>query len=68
MVFDTKSIGNNSPVFIHEEPIKQVCSYKYLGVYMDDLLTWGPHVDVFSCPPKVTLSTKTWEFMGFRIN
>ncbi len=45
MVFDPKLIGNHSPVFIHEEPIKQVCSYKYLGVYMDNLLTWGPHVD-----------------------
>lgn len=45
MVFDPKLVGNHSPVFIHEEPIKQVCSYKYLGVYMDNLLTWGPHVD-----------------------
>ncbi len=45
MIFDPRSIGDHTPVFIHETSIKQVCFYKYLGIHMDDKLSWGIHVD-----------------------
>ncbi len=45
MIFDPRSIGDHTPVFIHETSIKQVSSYKYLGIHMDDKLSWGIHVD-----------------------
>ena len=33
------------PVAIHNEPITQVSSYKYLGVYIDDTLSLRAHVE-----------------------
>lgn len=45
MIFDPKSIGDHSPVYIHNGPITQVSSYTYLGVYLDCSLTWHVHVD-----------------------
>ena len=32
-------------MIIHSEPIKEVSSYKYLGVHLDSQLRWGTHVD-----------------------
>ena len=45
MIFDPKSIGNHSPIYIHDVPIVQVSSYKYIGVYVDCSLTWQVHID-----------------------
>lgn len=33
------------PHFIYREEIKQVTSYRYLGIYLGNLLRWGYHVD-----------------------
>lgn len=43
MVFDPPSIGDHSPISINGENIKQV-SYKYLGVYIDNMLSWQIHI------------------------
>lgn len=32
-------------LLIHNEEIKQVSSYKYLGVMIDATLSWTPHLD-----------------------
>ena len=45
MVFDPKSIGGIGPVVIHGVTISQVSSYKYLGVLIDDQLSWSTHID-----------------------
>lgn len=45
MIFDPKSIGDESPVIVRNVPINQVVSYKYLGVHIDSPLTWHVHVD-----------------------
>lgn len=45
MIFDPRSVGDHSPVKIHGNIIEQVSSYKYLGVYMDNLLCWSSHID-----------------------
>ncbi len=41
MIFEPRAIGDHTPVFIHETSIKQVCSYKYLDIHMDDKLSRG---------------------------
>ncbi|XDV25684.1 hypothetical protein PO909_029559, partial [Leuciscus waleckii] len=33
------------PLSIHREEIKQVTSYRYLGIHLDNLLNWSDHVD-----------------------
>lgn len=43
MVFDPR--GDHRPVIIHNKTISQVFSYKYLGVFIDNSLTWNTHVD-----------------------
>ena len=45
MVFDPKSIGDHRPVVIHDSTISQVPSYKYLGIWINNSLTWNTHVD-----------------------
>lgn len=46
MVFDPKRIGGIGLAVIHGVNIAQVSSYKYLGVHIDDQLSWSIHVDV----------------------
>ena len=45
IVFDPRSIGDHSPILIHEEKVEQVTSYKYLGIYFDSQLKWATQVD-----------------------
>lgn len=45
MVFDPKAIADPMPVVINNIPISQVCSYKYLGVHIDNVLSWRAHVE-----------------------
>ena len=45
MIFDPRSICEPTPVLIHNTPIQQVTSYKYLGVFIDCSLTWHIHVE-----------------------
>lgn len=45
MVFDPREVGDHRPVVIHDETIPQVPSYKYLGIFSDNLLIWNTHVD-----------------------
>ncbi len=45
MVFDPRGVGDHRPVIIHNQTITQVPSYKYLGVFFDNSLTWNVHVD-----------------------
>lgn len=44
MVFDPKPFGDHSPVVINNQHIAQVDSYRYLGIYIDNKLTWSVHV------------------------
>lgn len=35
---------------IHDDPINQVCSYKYLGIHLDNTFSWNACVEsLFSC-------------------
>lgn len=45
MIFDPKLVGNPSPIMTENEPIRQVISYKYLGLFIDDKISWEVHVD-----------------------
>lgn len=45
MVFDPRGVGDHRPLSIHNQNVAQVSSYKYLGVFFDDSLTWHIHVD-----------------------
>ncbi len=45
IVFDPRAVGVHSPVVIYNTQIKQVCSNKYLGIYIDNMFTWQIHVD-----------------------
>ena len=41
---------DHTPLSIHREEIKQVTSYKYLGIHLDNLFSWSDHIDcVCSC-------------------
>lgn len=40
-MFDPIFIGDHSPVVIHDQNIAQVDSYRYLGIHIDDKLTWS---------------------------
>ena len=45
MIFDAKCIvADHLPVVIHGEEIAQICQYKYLGVHLDNKLSWNVHV------------------------
>ena len=44
IVFGSPPDTHSSPVIIHDEQIKQVCSFTYLGVTIDHLLSWKDHV------------------------
>ncbi|XDV36635.1 hypothetical protein PO909_006381 [Leuciscus waleckii] len=44
MLVDPRSAGDRSPVVIHGHDIKQVTSFKYLGVSIDNDLSWRTHV------------------------
>lgn len=59
MIFDVRSIGDHTPVLLHETSIKQVRSYKYLGIHMYNTLSWGIHVqyNLFSCAAKTVFFT-----------
>ena len=39
MVFDPWSVGDHTPLSIHREELKQVKSYKYLGIHLDNLFS-----------------------------
>ncbi len=45
MVFDPRGEGDRRPVVIHDEAISQVTSFKYLGAFIDNSLTWSIHTD-----------------------
>lgn len=48
IIFDPRSIGNQTLVTLNGEAVEQVATYKYLGVIFDSQLKWGQHVD-FLC-------------------
>ena len=45
MVFDPQLVGDHIPLSIHREEIKQVSSYRYLGIHIDNLFSWSDHID-----------------------
>ncbi len=45
MISKTRLVGNHTPIIIHEASIKQVRSNKYLGIFIDNTLSWGIRVD-----------------------
>lgn len=44
IVVDPRSVGDHSEITIHGHNIKQVNSYKYLGVQIDCEMSWHTHV------------------------
>ena len=45
IIFDAKCIvADHLPVVIHGEEIAQIGQYKYLGVHLDNKLSWNVHV------------------------
>ena len=36
--------SNDLNIFIHDHRLKEVTSYKYLGVYVDSTLAWKEHL------------------------
>ncbi len=46
MVFDPRGVGDHRPEVIHDEAISQVTSFKNLGVFIDNSLTWSTHTDI----------------------
>ena len=44
-VFRLSNLGKNFPITIGEKEIKRVKNTKYLGVYLDENLTWDEHID-----------------------
>ena len=45
MIFEAKCIvADHLPVVIHGEEITQIGQYKYLGVHLDNKLSWNVHV------------------------
>ena len=44
VIVDPRSIGDHSMITVHDHNIKQVSSYKYLGVQIDKDLSWHTHV------------------------
>lgn len=51
-----RSFGDRSSVLVHGQDIKQVASYKYLGVHINSELKWHTHE---SSSPVPTLFEKT---------
>ncbi len=45
MIFDPREVRAHDPVIIGDSKIEQVCSYKYLGIHMDNKLKWSVHVE-----------------------
>ena len=45
IVFGTPPEICSSPITIHSEQINQVCSYTYLGVVIDNLLSWKEQIE-----------------------
>ena len=45
MVLDPGHVGDHSPLLIHNVTICQVESYKYLGVHIENNLSWNLHVN-----------------------
>lgn len=46
VIIDPRSVGDRSSVVVYGEAIKQVASYKYLGVHIDSELKWHMHVSM----------------------
>lgn len=44
MVIDPRPGGVHGPVIIHGHVIKQMSSFKYLGVHLDSDLSWNTQV------------------------
>ena len=51
IIVDPRSIGDHTVLNIHNSSIKQVSSYKYLGVQIDQNMSWHTHVE--SCCTKI---------------
>lgn len=45
MVFDPKQVTTHETVVIKDQTVNQVATYKYLGVYIVNLLCWKAHID-----------------------
>ena len=45
MVFDPGHVGDHTLLLIQDANIAQVDSYKYLGVHIDNNLSWSVHVN-----------------------
>ena len=69
MKFGTKfSIGKvgDLNVFLNDHRLKEVTSYKYLGVYVDSLLNWSTHFE-YLCKriyPKLKLLNRLSGFLS----
>ena len=44
MMISSKKKTPNLSIFINDKPLEQCESYKYLGVFIDQNLSWKPHI------------------------
>ena len=51
IIVDPRSIGDHTIISVHNNDIRQVSSYKYLGVQIDKDMSWSEHVT--SCCAKI---------------
>lgn len=49
MILDPRSVGDHSPVVIHDTHISQVSTYRYLGIHLDNTFSWKVHVESLCC-------------------
>ena len=61
MLITNKIVDNIPIIYLDNDQISRVNCYKYLGVYMNDKLRYGRHIEVL----KVTLSRFCW--MSYRL-
>lgn len=60
VIIDPRSVGDTSSVVIHGQEIKQVASYKYLGIHIDSELKWHTHFKcLFKSLSAITFLKKT---------
>lgn len=53
-------VGDYTQLSIHREEIKQVTYYRYLGIHLDILLSWGGHVDYVCSRLQQTQTQGVW--------
>ncbi len=66
IIFGSKPDTNITPVFIHNRKIRRVKTYKYLGVMIDNMLSWKDHIDALCKRTKQRIYFRRLRSFGVR--